>query len=443
MQAPAWFQHVHGNARLGRAAGSGTRAVAAMIGGSSDSDPARVLAVNAGSSSIRFALYDVTEPLRRRLRGKIERIGLPDTTLMVDDSTGTHAQSFAIDAGDHSGAASALINWLEEVGLLSAVKAVGHRVVHGGSRYSAPARVDDELVRALRGISAYSPEHLPGEIDLIERFCRRVGSVPQVACFDTAFHRDLPRVAQLLPIPRRFDEKGIRRFGFHGLSYAFLMEELERVAGTDASRGRVILAHLGNGSSLAAVWQGKSVDTTMAFTPASGVPMGTRSGDLDPGLAWYLARSENMSAERFHRMVNHESGLLGVSETSSDMRVLLAREAADVRAAEAVALYCYHVTKSIGAFAAALGGLDTLVFSGGIGENAPVIRQRICDRLRFLGVALDDHRNAANEDVISADAGAVTVRMIRTDEEAMIARATQRMLHSASMPALPTDKEQQ
>ena len=241
----------------------------------------------------------------------------------------------------------------------------------------------------------------------------------------------MPRVAQLLPIPRRFDEKGIRRFGFHGLSYAFLMEELERVAGTDASRGRVILAHLGNGSSLAAVRQGKSVDTTMAFTPAAGVPMSTRSGDLDPGLAWYLAQTENMSAEQFHRMVNHESGLLGVSETSSDMRDLLAREAADVRAAEAVALYCYQVMKSIGAFAAALGGLDTLVFSGGIGENAPVIRQRICDRLGFLGVALDDNSNTANEDVISADAGTVTVRMIRTDEEAMIARATQRILQGA------------
>lgn len=398
---------------------------------SSPGDAACVLAVNAGSSSIRFALYEVSEPLLRRLRGKIERIGLSDTTLTVDDSTGDHAQSRVIDGSDHSSAAVALIAWLEEAGLLSAVKAVGHRVVHGGSRYSAPARVNDQLVQALRGMSAYSPEHLPGEIDLIERFSRRLPDVPQVACFDTAFHRDMPRVAQLLPIPRRFSEKGIRRFGFHGLSYAFLMEELERVAGTDASLGRVILAHLGNGSSLAAVWQGRSVDTTMGFTPAAGVPMSTRSGDLDPGLAWYLAQTENMSAEAFHSMVNHESGLLGVSEVSSDMRDLLAREAADVRAAEAVALYCYQVGKSIGAFAAALGGLDTLVFSGGIGESAPVVRKRICERLGFLGVALHDNRNTANEQIISTDAGAVAVRMIRTDEEAMIARATQRILHGA------------
>jgi acetate kinase len=402
-----------------------------MIENNSHRDPAFVLAINAGSSSIRFALYDVTEPPLRRMRGKIERIGLPGTTLAIDGPAGS-AQRRAIDGRDHSSAASTLIDWLEEEGLLSSVKAVGHRVVHGGSRYSAPARVDDELVQALHGISAYSPEHLPGEIDLIERFRQRFRSIPQVACFDTAFHRDMPRVAQLLPIPRRFDKKGIRRLGFHGLSYAFLMEELERVAGTDAARGRVILAHLGNGSSLAAVRQGKSIDTTMAFTPAAGVPMSTRSGDLDPGLAWYLARSENMSAEQFHRMVNHESGLLGVSETSADMRDLLARETADVRAAEAVALYCYQITKSIGAFAAALGGVETLVFAGGVGENAPVVRQRICEVLGFLGVALDDNSNTANADVISADASAVTVRMIRTDEEAMIARATQRVLNASA-----------
>lgn len=393
------------------------------------SSVASLLAVNAGSSSIRFALYDLTESLPRRLRGKIERIGLPDPRLSVEDPTGARALNRSIAAGDHGGAAGALIDWLEEAELLSAVKAIGHRVVHGGPHYSAPARVDDELLEALRGLSAYSPEHLPGEIDLIERFRRQIPNVPQVACFDTAFHADLPRVAQFLPIPRRYFEQGIRRFGFHGLSYAYLLEEMARVAGAEAARGRLILAHLGNGSSLAAVRQGKSIDTTMAFTPAAGIPMSTRSGDLDPGLAWYLAQSENMSAEQFHRMINHESGLLGLSETSSDMRELLAQEAADPRSAEAVALYCYGVSKAIGAFTAILGGLDTLVFTGGIGENAPPVRQRICERLGFLGVALDDDKNALNEAVISADAGAVTVRVIHTDEEAMIARATRRLLH--------------
>jgi acetate kinase len=399
--------------------------------GNPNRNPQHVLAVNAGSSSIRFAFYEAAKPLQRRLRGKVERIGLPGTMLTVDDSVNAGVQSRAIDIRDHIGGADRLIDWLEEAGLLSAVKAVGHRVVHGGSRYSTPARIDDGLVQTLRGISAYSPEHLPRELDLIERFRQRLPNVQQVGCFDTAFHREMPRVAQLLPIPRRFDEKGIRRFGFHGLSYAFLMEELERVAGTDTSRRRIVLAHLGNGSSLAAVWQGKSIDTTMAFTPTAGVPMGTRSGDLDPGLAWYFARNENMSAEQFHRMVNHESGLLGVSETSSDMRDLLAREAADVRAAEAVALYCYQVKKSIGAFAAALGGLDTLIFSGGIGENSSVIRQRICEGLEYLGVALDPSNNATNEAVISTHTDAVIVRMMRTDEEAMIARATDRFLHES------------
>jgi acetate kinase len=226
----------------------------------------------------------------------------------------------------------------------------------------------------------------------------------------------------LLPIPRRYEALGVRRYGFHGLSYAFLMVELSRLAGPESAQGRVILAHLGSGASLAAVHKGKSVDTSMSFTPAAGVPMGTRSGDLDPGLVWYLARTENMSAGQFNEMVNGQSGLLGVSETSSDMRDLLRTESRDVRAAEAVALFCYQVRKWIGGFAAALGGLDTLVFAGGIGENAPVIRARICDGLGFLGIEIDPGRNASNEGVISADGGRVAVRMIHTDEEWMIAK---------------------
>jgi acetate kinase len=249
-----------------------------------------------------------------------------------------------------------------------------------------------------------------------------------VACFDTAFHHALPRVAQLLPIPRRYEALGVRRYGFHGLSYAFLMEELARQAGAEAAQGRVILAHLGNGASLAAVREGKPVDTSMGFTPAAGVPMSTRSGDLDPGLVWYLARTEEMDAQQFNDMVNSRSGLLGISETSSDMRDLLQREAQDVRAAEAVALFCYQVRKWTGAFAAALGGLDTLVFSGGIGENAPIVRARICAGLEFLGIELDEKRNAANEGVISAAAGRVAVRVIRTDEELTIARSVCRVL---------------
>jgi acetate kinase len=243
-----------------------------------------------------------------------------------------------------------------------------------------------------------------------------------VACFDTAFHHDMPRVAQTLPIPRRYEAQGVRRYGFHGLSYAFLMEELARLGDPAATTGRIIHGHLGNGASLAAVRDGKPVDTSMSFTPTAGVPMSTRSGDLDPGLVWYLARTEKISAKQFNEMVNFQSGLLGISETSSDMRDLLNRERQDVRAAEAVALFCYQVKKWIGAFAAALGGLDTLVFAGGIGENAPTVRARICEGLEFLGIEPEEKQNASNEGLISGVASRVAVRVIHTDEEYMIAK---------------------
>ena len=275
------------------------------------------------------------------------------------------------------------MDWIAERSGRDALTAVGHRVVHGGPNYYKPQRITAEIVEELHRLSPFDPEHMPEEILLIEAFQRRFPALPQVACFDTAFHHDLPRVAQLLPIPRRYEAQGVRRYGFHGLSYAFLMEELARLAGAEAAQGRVILAHLGNGASLAAVRDGKSVDTSMSFTPTAGVPMSTRSGDLDPGLVGYLARTENMSAKQFNEMVHFKSGLLGISETSSDMHDLLKCETQDVRAAEAVALFCYQVKKWIGAFAAALGGLDALVFAGGIGENCAAVR---APDLRWTGI---------------------------------------------------------
>jgi acetate kinase len=333
-----------------------------------------------------------------------------------------------VTAPDHTVAVGALMDWIEERIGRDALTAVGHRVVHGGPKYSRPQRITAEMVEELHRLSPFDPEHLPEEILLTEAFHRRFPDLPQVACFDTAFHHDLPRVARLLPIPRRYEAKGVRRYGFHGLSYAFLMGELARLAGTEAAQDRVILAHLGNGASLAAVHHGKAVDTSMGFTPTAGVPMSTRSGDLDPGLLWYLARTEGFDAKRFNEMVNFQSGLLGVSETSSDMRDLLDRETQDVRAAEAVALFCYQVKKWIGAFAAALGGLDTLVFAGGIGENAPVIRARICAGLGLLGIEIEEKQNEANERVISKAASRVAVRVIRTDEELTIARSVCRVI---------------
>jgi acetate kinase len=295
-------------------------------------------------------------------------------------------------------------------------------------KHTEPEIVTPELLAELHRISPYDPDHLPREIELIETFRERHPKLPQVACFDTAFHQTMPRVAKLLPIPRRFDAKGVQRYGFHGLSYAYLMEELARLGDPAATKGRVILAHLGNGASLAAVRDGKSIDTSMGFTPTAGLVMSTRTGDLDPGLAPFLLRTEQMTTQKFYEMVNHQSGLLGVSEISSDMRDLTAQEATDVRAAEAVALFCYQAKKWIGSFAAALGGLDTLVFAGGIGENASVVRERICEGLDFLGIKLNETRNSANAAIISEDGARVTVRVIRTDEELMIARSVCRLL---------------
>jgi len=389
---------------------------------------ARVLTINGGSSSIKFAVFEVGDALRRMMEGGIERIGLPEATLRVKGVNPADNFSRSVTAPDHVVAAGALMDWIEERSRRETLTAVGHRVVHGGPKYSAPQRITAEMVQELHDLSPFDPEHLPEEILLTEAFHRRFPDLPQVACFDTAFHHDLPRVAQLLPIPRRYEARGVRRYGFHGLSYAFLMGELARLAGAEAAQGRVILAHLGSGASLAAVHHGSSVDTSMSLTPAAGVPMSTRSGDLDPGLVWYLVRTEHLSAKQFNEMVNFRSGLLGVSETSADMRELLDREAQDGRAADAVALFCYQVKKWIGAFAAALGGLDTLVFAGGIGEQAPTVRARICAGLEFLGIRLDAKRNAANKGVISTAAGPVAVRVMHTDEERMIAESVTRLL---------------
>jgi acetate kinase len=393
---------------------------------------ARILTINGGSSSIKFALYEAAKPLKRGLYGTVDRIGLTGTNLTFHDADEKPQSSRKLAAADHKSAANSLIDWLEEQNDFKSVRAVGHRVVHG-MKHTEPELVTPELLEELHRISPNDPDHLPREIELIETFRQRHPKLPQVACFDTAFHQTMPRVAKLLPIPRRFDAKGIQRYGFHGLSYAFLMEELARLGDPAATKGRVILAHLGNGASMAAVLDGKSIDTSMCFTPTAGLVMSTRTGDLDPGLAPYLSRTEQMTTKQFYEMVNHKSGLLGVSETSSDMRDLLDHEKQDVRAAEAVALFCYQAKKWIGAYAAALGGLDTLVFAGGIGENAPLVRARICEGLGFLGVELNETRNKNTAGIISADASRVPVRVIRTDEELMIARSVLR-----SCPAVTT-----
>lgn len=385
-----------------------------------------ILTINAGSSSIRFAFYQTGATLEKQLHGKVDRIGSHDTTLSFA-GTGNVSGSLAVQADCST--AEFLLNWLELQPAFKQLAAVGHRIVHG-MHHIAPERVTEELLDELRSISFYDPEHLPREIELIEAIQKRHPQLPQTACFDTAFHQSMPRVARMLAIPRRYEAQGVQRYGFHGLSYAYLVEELIRLGDQAATSGRMILAHLGNGASLAAVRAGQAFDTSMGFTPASGLLMSTRSGELDPGLVSYLSRSEGMTATQFQHLVNHESGLLGVSETSSDMRELLEREATDVRAAEAVALFCYQVKKWIGSFAAALGGIDTLVFAGGIGENCATVRSRICAGLGFLGIEINAQRNKNPEALISTVSGQVKVRVIRTDEELMIARLVLRMVNT-------------
>ena len=387
-----------------------------------------VLTVNGGSSSIKFALFETDGMQRRILEGRIEGVGLAQGSFKAKGLYPADNFSRAIIASDHTAAVNVLMDWVRARIESNALAAVGHRVVHGGPKYWEPQRITPEMIKELHQLSPFDPEHLPEEILLTEAFHRRFPDLPQVACFDTAFHHHMPRVARLLPIPRRYEAKGVRRYGFHGLSCAYLLEELARVENARAANGRVILAHLGNGASLTAAHGGRSIDTSMGFTPTAGLPMSTRSGDLDPGLVWFLAIAEQLDAKHWNELVNFQSGLLGVSETTSDVRDLLAREAEDVRAAEAIALFCYQIKKWIGALAAVLGGLDRLVFSGGIGENAAPVRARACDGLSFLGIELDEKCNLTNQSVISTESSRVAVHVIPTDEESIIAKTVCRVL---------------
>jgi acetate kinase len=384
-------------------------------------DNSNILTINGGSSSIKFALYKMDEPPEQLFNGEIENIGTKKAKINFNNTVDQQENSSDFEAADHDQAVNNLIDWLEKQEHFDSVKAVGHRIVYG-MKHTEPEIISDDLLSELKKISAFDPEHLPEEIKLIEVFSKRYPSLKQVACFDTSFHTSMPTVAKLLSIPRRFYEMGIRRYGFHGLSYAYLLEELKHLAGDETAKGKIILAHLGNGASLAAVKDGKSIDTSMGFTPTSGLPMGTRTGDLDPGVAWYLMQFEKLTPKKFSQLINHDSGLLGISETSSDMRELMKIEDTDNRAKEAIELFCYQTKKWVGSFAAALGGLDVLVFSGGIGEHSPEVRSKICDTLEFLGIELDEIKNMNNEPVISTEISKVQVRVIKTNEELMIAK---------------------
>ena len=386
-----------------------------------------VLTINGGSSSVKFALYEVGKALKQLIKGEMENIGIKGTKLSFTNDVSSRKHNVKIEASDHTSAFEFLIGWLEKQDIFTSVKAIGHRIVFGMD-HTDPGVLSPELLTELKEISAFDPDHLPEEIKLIEVFQKHYPDMVQVACFDTSFHTTMPQVAKSIAIPRRYTDKGIRRYGFHGLSYAYLVEQLYLEEWNLTSRDRVILAHLGSGASLAAVKNGKSIDTSMGFSPAAGIPMGTRTGDMDPGVAWYLMKTQKLTPTQFNHIVNHESGLLGISETSSDMQELLKSQKTDKRAAEAVELFCYETKKRIGSFAAVLGGLDTLVFSGGIGERSAEIRRRVCHGLHFLGIELDETKNAQNETVISSSSSLVNILVIPTNEELMIATTVCKIL---------------
>jgi acetate kinase len=385
----------------------------------SDTGGFPVLCLNMGSSSLKFALYRLEHKEESLLAaGEIERIGLRGGRLVVRGPQGEVLEDRQRDFAEQKAATGEIFSVLDRLHLPAPV-AAGHRIVHGGPDHASPQRVDAGLLKTLRELITFAPLHLPAEIEVVEAIAHHFPDLPQVACFDTAFHRRMPEVAQRLPLRRELWEQGIRHYGFHGLSYEYVVSALG-----SAARGRVIIAHLGNGASMAAVLGGQPLDTTMGFTPTGGFMMGTRSGDLDPGILLFLMKEKDYDISRIDLLVNHQAGLLGVSGISPDMKTLLERRKDEPSADLAIAMFCYQVRKHVGALTAVLGGLDTLVFTGGMGENAPQVRLGVCEGLQYLGVTLDPEKNSRNDGIISAPTGTCTVRVVHTNEDLVIARHT-------------------
>jgi acetate kinase len=387
-----------------------------------------ILILNAGSSSLKFSAFRVERGDGGLLaRGQVEGIGTaPRFTLrgaggeMIEEQTLDGRSS-----PDHEKALGVVVERCAARLGGNRLVAVGHRVVHGGVEFAAPVRIDDAVLAALERLVPLAPLHQPHNLAAVRAVSRRAPQLPQVACFDTAFHRTQPEVAQRFALPRRFTDEGVRRYGFHGLSYEYIASVLPR-HDPKAASGRTVVAHLGNGASLCALRGGRSVATTMSFTPADGLVMGTRVGSLDPGVLLYLMTRHTMDAAALENLIYHESGLLGVSGISSDMRTLLTSD--DPRAAEAIELFVYQIVRELGSLVAALGGLDALVFTGGIGENATAIRSRVCRGVAWLGVDLDDGANESRGPRISRPGSGVAVWVLPTNEELMIAEHTRQVL---------------
>jgi len=378
-----------------------------------------ILCVNVGSSSCKFALYSISGSAESIVaEGAADRIGSSAGKIRIHDANGHIVAESDRELARPQVAVDALLHEFDRL-KLPRIDAVGHRIVHGGPNHVAPELVTLALIADLKKLIPFAPLHMPGGIEGIEAVAARHPKLPQVACFDTAFHRGMPERAERFPLPRELWDAGIRRYGFHGISYEYIMQAL----GADVPP-RLIIAHLGNGASMAAVLNGHPHDTTMGFTPAGGFMMGTRPGDLDPGVILYLIEQKRYEAKRLAELVNLKSGLLGVSGLGSDVKTLLDARATNADAAMAIGMFCYQIRKSVGALAAALGGLDMLIFTGGIGEHAAAIRAEVCDGLEYLGLAIDPLRNNSNEDTISSAASKCRVRVIPTNENLMVARHT-------------------
>lgn len=393
-----------------------------------------LLTINFGSSSLKAAVYryghERAEPERLDTL-EISRIGRSESSIKISGQHDAQPAEQTRAQPTSQAAIDTLLDWLRSTGNDQRISAIGHRMVHGGRRYSDPCVVTPEVVEGLRSLIPLAPDHLPSALAALDALSRAYPRLPQIVCFDTAFHRTMVPEAQRYALPSTPALAEVKRYGFHGLSYEYILQRMRDIDSAAAS-GRLIVAHLGNGASMVAVREGRSVDTTMGFTPTGGLVMGARSGDLDPGVLLYLLREQRMDAAALDKLVNKEAGLRGVSGRSGDMQDLLAHEAEDSRAADAVALFCYQARKFLGALTTTLCGVETLIFTGGIGEHAAPVRARICAGLDYLGIHVDDARNRAHAPIISPDGARVTVRVIATDEDQMIARHTQRLLMEES-----------
>ena len=383
-----------------------------------------ILTINSGSSSIKFSIYDFQATESLVIVGELSRIGLKSGDFIVKDKIGSVLHENKSNYSSHESAFKVLFDWLQNSGFDKNIKAIGHRILNGGSQFFRPQIITTSLNDELAKLSSIDLEHLPQEIKGINFVSQYYPDKTQVACFDTAFHHDMPKVAKLYALPRNWYDEGVLRYGFHGLSYEYVNDEFNRLEQSDANKKNVIIAHLGNGASMAAVKKGKGVDTTMGFSPTGGLVMSTRSGDLDPGVMYYLLHEKKMTPTEVFNMLNKKSGLLGVSGISSDMKDLLQVQNESEFANEAISLFCYQVKKYLGAFVAVLGGLDTLIFTGGIGENAIAIRSKICEDMDFFGLKLDPSLNSQNARLISSELSKAKIRIICTNEELMIARHT-------------------